>query len=223
MSLDLVRVPHETIAAVAGTCFPEVDQECRDEMAIPSYVHPNAAIRWLMWRRYRAVAGLLDLPDGAEVLDFGCGVGLFLPTLVANSRRTYAIDLFPQYAQLLAAKEDLAVTFLTNLEQVPDGSLDAITSTDVLEHVDDPEAIGRIFLQKLRPGGRVVISGPTESFLYRIGRTVAGFGGKGGYHKTNVDALLVDLSNSGLTLDRVVRLPWWFAPSLFKVALYHRP
>jgi SAM-dependent methyltransferase len=187
----------------------------RDEMAIPSYAHANPLIRWLMWRRYEVVAALMG--SGAAALEFGCGIGLFLPTLARAFPNVYAIDLFPGYAERLADRAGIAVRFVPDLAAVPDGSVDLVVAADVLEHVDDlPGWIGRLG-DKLAPGGRLVVSGPTEGLLYRMGRVAAGFGGKGHYHHTNIDAIRQKFEAAGWVVTAARRLPFPFPPALFKV------
>src|SRR5262245_56605561 len=95
----------------------------RDEMAIPSYLHSNPLIRWLMWRRYEVVADLAELAPWKHVLEFGCGIRLFLPTLAARAGTVYAVDRFPEFAKALAASRGLRVTFLDTVEAVADATL----------------------------------------------------------------------------------------------------
>jgi len=44
-----------------------------DEMALPSYTHPNPAMSWLFWRRLDTALDLARDVAGRSVLDFGCG------------------------------------------------------------------------------------------------------------------------------------------------------
>jgi hypothetical protein len=41
-----------------------------------------------------------------------------------------------------------------------------------------------ILVRKLAPGGVLILSGPTENGLYRLGRRIAGFDGH--YHETTI-------------------------------------
>lgn len=194
----------------------------RDEMAIPSYLHPNPLIRWLMWRRYEVAADLAQLSTENAALEFGCGIGLFLPTLAAACRRVYAIDIFPEYARRLSEQRHLGVVFPEHLDEIPDATLDLIIAADVLEHLPDVEAYLAGFHRKLKPGGRLVVSGPTENLIYKIGRVVAGFGDKGDYHVSNIDLLLVQIANCGFRLIRERNLPFSLPPHLFRVAVFVR-
>ena len=88
------------------------------------------------------------------------------------------------------------VDFLENddmLDAIEDHSFDVILCLDVLEHVDDLGRHIERFRRLLRTDGVLVLSGPTESLFYRIGRAICGF--KGDYHVRNVydiESLLSD-------------------------------
>lgn len=194
-----------------------IGADTRDEMAIPSYLHANPLIRWLMWRRYRVAADLISSVPHERALEFGCGVGLFLPTLCRMAGTVYATDLFPQFARQLAAELRLPVTFVETVEGVPDGGLDVIVAADVLEHIEDVEGYMRLFRRKLRPRGHLVVSGPTENIIYKIGRIAAGFAGKGDYHVTNINHLVGRITASGFRVCRERSLPLPVSPRLFRI------
>ena len=58
-----------------------------------------------------------------------------------------------------------------------EGRFAAIFALDSLEHNDDIAPILAAFARALQPGGVFILSGPTESVLYKLGRAVAGFSG----------------------------------------------
>jgi 2-polyprenyl-3-methyl-5-hydroxy-6-metoxy-1,4-benzoquinol methylase len=160
----------------------------QDEMAIPTYLHPNPLIRWLFRKRYEIIFNILlkHKASRTNVLEFGCGIGLFLPSLYLLSKQVYAIDLFPQVAQGLAQELGISVTFLKSLDEIPNHSLETIIAADAMEHVEDAQALTNKFWEKLQAGGWLIVSGPTENMLYQVGRWLAGFSGKGDYHHTTI-------------------------------------
>jgi 2-polyprenyl-3-methyl-5-hydroxy-6-metoxy-1,4-benzoquinol methylase len=88
-------IPRPSLAEIrrlAATPVPGMTEHDRDEMAIPSHLHWNPLIRWLMWRRYEVVDELAAIAPGERVLEFGCGLGLFLPALAARAGAVYAVD-----------------------------------------------------------------------------------------------------------------------------------
>ncbi|MBN1193307.1 MAG: methyltransferase domain-containing protein [Coriobacteriia bacterium] len=198
-----------------------VDQRQRDEMAIPTLLHANPLITWLFHRRYATIAELLDVPAGGSVLDFGCGVGCLLPSLTRAGLKVHAIDLVLDYARVVDSQLGLNVSFAESLFDLPDNGLDAIIAADVLEHVEDLNELLNLMRQKLRSQGCLVVSSPTENFAYRIGRLIAGFAGKGGYH--HADASVVEgtiAASDAFRIDKTRTLPWNIPPHLFSVARF---
>ncbi len=200
-----------------------ISSDDRDEMAFPSYLHSNPLIRWLMWRRYEVIARIADAGPDTSVLEFGCGSGVFLPELCARGATVYAIDLLPVYAQRLVESRKLAVNFVQDLSNLADGSVDIIVAADVLEHITDLQPYLEQFVTKLAANGRLIVSGPTESWLYRLGRIAAGFAGKGDYHHTNIDHLILAIKNHGFQVESIRQLPFPLLPPLFKVIEFRRP
>lgn len=189
----------------------------RDEMAIPSYLHRNPLIRWLMWRRYEQAFQLSALTDDSAVLEFGCGIGLLLPSLCKSAKSVYAIDLFPQFAKQLVEELQLDVSFVDDVSEIASGSLDVVIAADVLEHVDDVGRYALCFRNKLKKEGRLVVCGPTESVIYKLGRLFAGFGKKGEYHHRNIDDIRKCIEESGFRLVGKRALPFRVPPFLFVV------
>ncbi len=219
----ITRIPKSEIRNITSIAVEDITEHDRDEMAIPTYLHANPLIRWLMWKRYDCIADMLDGKVSGAALEFGCGIGLFLPELSVQYGKVYAMDLFPQYAKRLAKEKNLGVTFISILDELDDGSLDAIVAADVLEHVDEIERYLGLFSRKLKPGGQLLVSGPTENLFYKLGRIIAGFAGKGDYHHTNIHQLLDDIEKSGFVKGETVSLPFAMAPSLFLICNFRKP
>jgi SAM-dependent methyltransferase len=205
-----IRIEAETLRASALAA----PRESRDAMAAPSYLHPNPLVRWLFWKRLDVVADFLSERGAryASGLDFGCGIGVQLPTLSAMTDLVYATDLVLAPGRHVAHRLALGnVTFVEadRLSSLP--PLDYIVATDVLEHVHDLEAVVQGFGDALKPGGALVVSGPTENALYKIGRMLAGFGGKGGYHRTDIfrvhDTITRDRARFDVVAYRALPLP----------------
>lgn len=172
------------------------------ETAVPSYCHPNPLIRWLFWKRLDVALELAALTPRDHVLDFGCGSGVLLPSLHATAERVAATDVDLGPARTLRTELDLATELVAaerfaawSAEQP--GRFSCILALDVLEHVADDElaTLGERFRSLLAPEGRLVVSGPTESVMYRIGRFVAGF--HGDYHHRSI-----------FDIERVLRARW---------------
>ncbi len=159
-----------------------------DEQAIPSYTHRNRLMAWLFWERIHKVIGYVESIQVSRVLDFGCGAGPLLPFLDGACKQVYAYDLTPDPAQRTIDTFMLKKTTLLKVEgsvgQLGDKSVDLIIALDVLEHVAELKALLKEFRRILTDDGRVIVCGPTESWLYKIGRRMAGF--ENLYHKRSI-------------------------------------
>ena len=160
-----------------------------DEQALPAYTNPNPLMRWLFWQRIKAVLDFLDtIPHLDTVLDFGCGPGVMLPYLNRRAIRVFAIDLDTTIAEKFASENAfIEVIFSQSIDRVLNGyaqSCDAILALDVLEHINNINEVLQSFVTMLKPGGFLIVTGPTENLIYRIGRWLAGYSGE--YHQRNI-------------------------------------
>jgi 2-polyprenyl-3-methyl-5-hydroxy-6-metoxy-1,4-benzoquinol methylase len=162
-----------------------------NETAVPSYTHPNPFIRWLFWKRLDIAVGLARIRPTDRVLDFGTGSGILLPTLQAKAAQVWATDLDVSPAQAFTRVMHLATSIVPAGEfeawaSAHAAALDVIMALDVFEHLSEAElpVVGRKLRSLLAPGGRMVVSGPTESPMYKLGRLIAGF--RNVYHYRNV-------------------------------------
>lgn len=178
---------------VIRVVLSESEQGRLDEAGFPAYSHPNPLINWLFWQRLHKVMNFIEQKAPYErVLDFGCGSGVMLPFLCGISTRVIAMDIdllpFEQISRLqqFPANLDVHNAREVTLKYLPKASLDLIVATDVLEHVDDLPGILENMKALLRPGGQIVISGPTENVLYKIGRKLAGPEYSGDYHERGI-------------------------------------
>jgi 2-polyprenyl-3-methyl-5-hydroxy-6-metoxy-1,4-benzoquinol methylase len=204
-----------------------LDPHARDESAIPSYTHWNPAIRWLMYRRLElmrrmALDALAPSGGGATLLDYGCGVGMLIPVLGPRVETLYACDeqLAPARATTahFAARNVVCVAPEELDGRIPDASLDAVTAADVLEHVSELSELVALLARKLRPGGALIVSGPTESLAYRFGRLLAGFSGD--YHVRSVFDVERDVAGGGFARHALTQIP--LLPRLFRITLWRR-
>jgi len=183
--------------------------ELIDEQALPSYAHPNALMSWLFWQRIRVVIWELERAHVGRVLDFGCGSGVLLPVLLGMKAEVFACDLDLTYASRVARERGWrGIDWRTgpdSLKQLPAETFDTIVCLDVLEHVDSLPDVVAEFVRLLKPDGRLIVSGPTESILYRAGRRLAGFSGH--YHVRNIYEIARYLSRF-FRLSVARRLVW---------------
>jgi 2-polyprenyl-3-methyl-5-hydroxy-6-metoxy-1,4-benzoquinol methylase len=192
-----------------------------NEIGFPAYSHSNPVINWLFWKRLHTVMDYVErVAPFQHVLDFGCGSGVMLPFLAGVSREVVAadIDLLPlEYMKShvpLAPNVQMRDASAGSMSQLRTASFDLILALDVLEHVKDlSEALAQL-LRLLKPGAQLIISGPTESVLYRLGRKLAGPEYSGEYHERGV-AEIREMLASRAKLKQIASL-YWPAP-LFEI------
>lgn len=158
------------------------------EAGRPSYTSANPLARWLFWQRIWQVITYLDKkPPLGVVVDFGCGLGVMLPFLQSRASRILACDLSTEH--LTGLYQGTKITFYQQLEAIASAyrhGINLILALDVLEHVADLEPILKIFAELLGAGGEIVISGPTENWLYKFGRWWVGYTYAGAHHVRNI-------------------------------------
>ncbi len=125
--------------------------------------------RRLFQERYQAdhlasVQALAGDVRGKEVLDLGAGMGGFSVALARQGARLWALEFNADYCQIVRLRArryglDLPVARAAG-ESLPyaAASFDLVCSWDVLEHVQDPQAVLREVARVLRPGGAALVS-----------------------------------------------------------------
>jgi len=162
-----------------------------DEMAVPSYGHWNPLIKWLMWKRLTIVQNLCSEGHFKTALDYGTGTGVMLPFLSEIADHVIALDKFIAPATRLCERYRLNNVELHEIDTLPiplpNESTDLILCLDVLEHISALAKATEDLTRILKPGGTLIVSGPSENALYRFGRWVAGFNKRATYHCWNID------------------------------------
>jgi predicted TPR repeat methyltransferase len=206
------RIPQHLLSLMADS----VSDDDRDEMAIPSYQHRNPLLRWMAWRRLEVVAEFFrescgKINDGAAhtVMDFGCGTGVLFDESSQVADQVYGVDIVLDPARLLVDAWGLEkVVLLTPAEaekKLPPQSIDTIIAAEVLEHIEPLDDTLAFFRDRLRPGGTLLVSLPTESLLYRFGRRLAGF--EGHYHQSNAASIHRQILGAGFEQLRMQKIP----------------
>jgi SAM-dependent methyltransferase len=116
------------------------------------------------WPRMRWVSRVLaELPDGASVLDLGCGGGVPVgPAVVTRGHRFTGVDISSAQVELARANVPEAEFVQSDLTSVdlPHGAFDAVFSFYAIDHVPREEhaALFRSIHGWLKPGGTLLIS-----------------------------------------------------------------
>jgi len=153
--------------------FEKIEESC-----VPSYAHDNTLVAWVAWIRLLQAARLYVkwAPEG-DVLDFGSATGE-LGHLI-DQRGSY---WFVEQNDLLvrALQEWIPDARRTKLDDLGEKRFAVVFALDSLEHNKESELLIARLETALIDAGVLILSGPTENLLYRLGRRVAGF--QGHYH-----------------------------------------
>ena len=131
--------------------------------------------------------------------------------MAENNYEVTAIDI--EFAPLNLVKKEIdfqkSIDFVEGdimTKDFPDGSFDVIFALDVLEHIENLEDYIKTFNRILTPDGVIIVSGPTENILYKIGRKLAGNRFTGDYHVTNIARIKKQFEafNSVNTIKRLI-------------------
>jgi 2-polyprenyl-3-methyl-5-hydroxy-6-metoxy-1,4-benzoquinol methylase len=183
-----------------------------EESCVPSYVHANKVAAWVAWQRTKAAAKLYERHAAAgPILDFGAATGEVGQLI--GKRGPYTI--VEQDDLLARACGEWQETQRTTLEQAQSNSFAAVFALDSLEHNEDIPALVSRLVPVLRPDGVFILSGPTESGFYRLGRRIAGFSGH--YHHSTIFDIEAIMSEH-CTLVDARRVPLF--PTLFRVTAW---
>lgn len=154
----------------------EIEQSV--DMAEEWFDYANVDHFWIRWRM-DAVRKLLKLPleDKGEILEIGCGSGVFLKQLRELSTETelHGCDLDANALKQVEVSD--SKIYLYDIHERDEDfkeRFSAIFLMDVIEHIDDDQAFLDSALFHLKPGGLVCVNVPALSSLFSRYDTVAG-------------------------------------------------
>jgi len=152
-----------------------------------------------MWERLAVVQALGRDSHIEAALDYGTGTGVMLPFLSKIAGHVVAFDKIIVPATRLSEYYELHNVELKEVDTLPillpDESIDLILCLGVLEHIKLLQEVTKELSRVLRPGGMLVMSGPSENAVYKLGRLLAGFRKRATYHRWNVDDVNKALGN----------------------------
>lgn len=189
-----------------------MDRIVYDRMAAHDTTH------WWYRARREILADYLTrearLPQGARILEIGCGTGHNLPML-ARFGDVDAIEI-DEAARGFASErlgKPVGTAPLPELTGVPRGSYDLIAVLDVIEHVEDDVAALRGMADVLKPGGAILVTVPAHQWMWSAHDVVNHHHRR--YSKAGLNKAIREagLTHNGLR---------WFNSLLFPVAVAAR-
>jgi len=95
--------------------------------------------------------------------DIGAGDRFFASKLRRiTDEKVFAVD--SEYKSRKSEEE--GIMCLNNISLLENSSVDCMVMMDVLEHVEDEDAFLGMVLEKIRPGGKIIITVPAMQFLF---------------------------------------------------------
>lgn len=119
------------------------------------------------------ILSMLDKEKNQCILDIGCGNGYWVNYLISLGYNAYGIDP-SEKGIAIAASKNPGRFFLQDLStgKLPGGlaglKIDTIISTEVIEHLYDPEDFIRLYGQVLENNGEIIISTPYHGYLKNL-------------------------------------------------------
>lgn len=143
----------------------EIEQTCSDADKRQFYLNmPSLPIPLDRGRIAKAW-----LPEKCELLDIGCSAGYHVRHMARKAKRVVAIDVDRVALEVARQRvKSSRVTFMRyDGDSLPfaDGSFDAVTMLDVLEHVHDRPTLVAEIVRVLRPGGTWIVTVPYRGAL----------------------------------------------------------
>lgn len=112
---------------------------------------------------------------GKSILEAGCGIGN-LTGLLLSQGSVIVADMNEGYLRIVENKflghSNLKEVLLWDIRQEPPKnlavSIDTIVCSNVLEHIEDDDAVLKNFYQLLPAGGRIIVLVPALKILYNV-------------------------------------------------------
>ncbi len=127
-----------------------------------------------------------------RILDFGAGIGTFSLPLKGEGFDVTCVEADPKQLRRIT---DQGVRGFSDLAAVPDQTYDYVFTLNVLEHIEDDQAVLSELAKKLKSGGRLMIYVPAfQSLFSSMDRAV------GHYRRYSLAQLSERVSSAGFEI-----------------------
>jgi SAM-dependent methyltransferase len=111
----------------------------------------------------RQIRILEKLSTRKNIIDIGCGLGIFLITAKSLGWEISGLET-SEHAKYFA-KRNFGIDFLSSLDELPDNTFDVVRISHVLEHIPEPRVFLGSLYRILKPSGILVVIVPNREPL----------------------------------------------------------
>ncbi|MES2267316.1 MAG: methyltransferase domain-containing protein [Bacteroidota bacterium] len=137
------------------------------------YGYHSSAITYNFNYVLQPLLNMLDANKNRCILDLGCGNGYLVNHLILLGYNAYGTDASEKGIEI-ARKQNADRFFVQDLStgklpvELQDLNFDTIISTEVIEHLYDPDAFIVFCKQTLAPNGEIILSTPYHGYLKNL-------------------------------------------------------
>ncbi len=178
----------------------------------------------LFKNRLNVAIKLANIKNDSTILDVGCSRGYLLKLIYEQntSCKLYGIDI-----------SELPVKYpwdphcelkVGDVRDIPfkDETFSILFVADVLEHVDELDIALKEIHRILKPNGVAILTGPTESWFYKLCRLIWLGRTNAGYHLYTIYDIEKKFENNSFKLLERKSLPGFPLPQLFRISMYQK-
>lgn len=140
----------------------------------PEYENKNYYIKRLFWNRVKTALKFSDIGKRSKntILDIGCGRAMLFRLINKQTSKTnmVGIDINEDIKKLKIKNARFIVVKPNEPFPFKKEYFDEIFALDCLEHIDKLEFELNQIKKVLKNNGFLIISGPTENIMYKLGR-----------------------------------------------------
>ncbi|MBL7196565.1 MAG: class I SAM-dependent methyltransferase [Candidatus Omnitrophica bacterium] len=151
-----------------------------NDTVMPEYKSRIGIVKYLFYKRLATAIKLTDFKAGSNILDIGTDSGLLLKIIkrkrnpllginIASDHNLYGCDMNQSIMKIKLKKAHFLRCDINSISS-RDNSFDTIYCLDTLEHIKNLQYPISEIKRVLRPRGQLIVSIPTENFIYRLGR-----------------------------------------------------
>jgi SAM-dependent methyltransferase len=197
------------------------DPETYDREAFDLLARLESGHYWFEARRELIVWALgRYFPRARSMLEIGCGTGFVLEAIhrAAPALSLTGTDLYPEGLGLARSRVPAADFCQLDAAQIPyQDEFDVVGSFDVLEHIDDDEAVLASIAGSLRPGGGLIATVPQHPRMWSAADDYA-------KHRRRYtrSELVAKTRRAGLEVERLTSFMFFLLPFMAVARLIDR-